>query len=76
MKAANETLEYRALGDTNELLAWAVKTIAVARQNCRTWKMRAMTRQALRELSPEMLHDIGVDFADAVREADKPFWRA
>ena len=76
MKAANVNLEYKAPGDTTESMAWAVKAIAAARQNCRIWKMRATTRRALRELSPEMLHDIGVDHVDAVREADKPFWRA
>ena len=76
MKAANVNLEYRVLGDTTESMAWAVKAIAAARHNCRTWKMRATTRRALRELSPERLRDIGVDSGDAAREAGKPFWRA
>ncbi len=34
----------------------------------------ARERAALAEASPELLRDIGVDPADAAREAARPFW--
>ncbi len=36
---------------------------------------RGRQRAALRELDDRLLTDIGVSHADAMREADKPFWR-
>lgn len=39
------------------------------------WRQRARERRALSELSDELLNDIGVSRADAMREAGKPFWR-
>jgi uncharacterized protein YjiS (DUF1127 family) len=43
------------------------------------WLARTHTRRALRELAEShdihLLKDIGVSRADAVREAEKPFWR-
>ncbi|MEJ0015334.1 MAG: DUF1127 domain-containing protein [Acetobacteraceae bacterium] len=38
------------------------------------WR-RYRTRQRISELDSFMLKDIGVTFADAEREANKPFWR-
>lgn len=35
----------------------------------------AKQRQALRQLTDEQLEDIGISRADAIREANKPFWR-
>ncbi len=40
-----------------------------------TWQERADGRRELLSLDERMLHDIGISRADAVREADKPFWR-
>lgn len=40
------------------------------------WVERRRQRRALYELSDELLKDIGVSRADALREAGKPFWRA
>jgi len=40
-----------------------------------TWQDRADGRHALLKLDDRMLRDIGVSRADAMREADKPFWR-
>jgi uncharacterized protein YjiS (DUF1127 family) len=40
------------------------------------WHQRARQRRQLLELSDQMLRDIGISRADAIGEADKPFWRA
>jgi uncharacterized protein YjiS (DUF1127 family) len=39
------------------------------------WR-RYRTRQRIAELDGHMLKDIGVSYADAEAEANKPFWRA
>lgn len=42
------------------------------------WLERSHQREALREvaeLSPHLLDDIGLTRAEAIAEADKPFWR-
>jgi uncharacterized protein YjiS (DUF1127 family) len=40
-----------------------------------TWRRRARDRYALLAMSERDLRDIGVTRFDAVREAEKPFWR-
>ena len=40
------------------------------------WQERASQRRQLSALEPHLFKDIGVDPADAYREAAKPFWRA
>ena len=40
------------------------------------WSERARQRRHLAEMSPEMLHDIGVSTSAARAEAAKPFWQA
>ncbi len=40
------------------------------------WQERARQRRQLSALEPYLFKDIGVDPADAYREAAKPFWRA
>ncbi|WP_432695544.1 DUF1127 domain-containing protein [Marinobacterium sp. YM272] len=39
------------------------------------WHARARQRRQLATLPPEMLKDIGVSRTDALKEANKPFWR-
>ena len=39
-----------------------------------TWDHRRRSRAALTRLDPHLLRDIGVDFATAKQEADRPFW--
>ena len=39
-----------------------------------TWR-RYRSRQRINELDSHMLKDIGVSFAEAEAEANKPFWR-
>ncbi len=39
------------------------------------WQQRSVDRQALRDMSHQILDDIGVDRIDAQREAAKPFWK-
>ena len=41
----------------------------------RRMRERARGRRALTELDERMLRDIGLRREDALREADKPFWR-
>lgn len=40
------------------------------------WDERRRTRSALAKLTPEQLTDVGLSTGSALREADKPFWRA
>ena len=40
----------------------------------KAWR-RYRTRQHIAELDGHLLKDIGVSFADAENEANKPFWR-
>ncbi len=50
-----------------------------AREGARAWHLRARTRAQLRALldhgNDRLLQDIGIQRVDALREADKPFWR-
>ena len=39
-----------------------------------TWGERLKQRAALAEMDERMLKDIGLSRADALAEADKPFW--
>lgn len=39
------------------------------------WQERAEQRHHLAEMDERMRKDIGVSYADVLREADKPFWR-
>ncbi|MGH7003819.1 MAG: DUF1127 domain-containing protein [Alphaproteobacteria bacterium] len=39
------------------------------------WQERAEQRVHLAGMDERMRKDIGISYADAVREADKPFWR-
>jgi uncharacterized protein YjiS (DUF1127 family) len=41
----------------------------------RTAWRRYVSRRRITDLDPYLLKDIGVSFADAEREANKPFWR-
>ena len=40
------------------------------------WQERAEQRGHLAGMDERMRKDIGISHADALREADKPFWRA
>ncbi len=48
--------------------------IARAVATLRLWRRRSRERQALAELSPRELADIGASTADAYRELNTPFW--
>jgi uncharacterized protein YjiS (DUF1127 family) len=39
------------------------------------WRARARSRRHLLRLNEHQLRDIGIDRAEAAREASKPFWR-
>jgi len=40
----------------------------------REWRRRRRSRASLSRLDDRMLRDIGVTYAEAEREANKPFW--
>ena len=40
------------------------------------WQERAVQRHALASLDDHLLKDMGITRAEALYEADKPFWRA
>ncbi len=40
------------------------------------WQERAEQRAHLAGMDERMRKDIGITYADAVRESDKPFWRS
>ena len=75
MKTANIALENEVSEYTTEPMVLVTQSMAAARQTFRTWRDRATTRRALRELTLEMLGDIGVEPHEAMREAARPFWR-
>jgi len=39
------------------------------------WQERARGRRELQQLNDHMLKDIGLNRIDALREAEKPFWK-
>jgi uncharacterized protein YjiS (DUF1127 family) len=47
---------------------------ALALTKLRVWWRRHQSRTRLAELDAHMLKDIGVTFAEAEREVNKPFW--
>ncbi len=56
-----------ALPPASSVLSWtAIRT---------AWR-RYRSRQRITELDDHMLKDIGVSYAEAEAEANKPFWRA
>jgi uncharacterized protein YjiS (DUF1127 family) len=56
------------------------RLIAGARPTIARWFARSRQRRALREIAERnnfhLLKDIGVSQEEALREADKPFWRS
>ncbi|MBV8614620.1 MAG: DUF1127 domain-containing protein [Acetobacteraceae bacterium] len=49
--------------------------VSVWRKAQEAWR-RHRSRQALAQLDARLLRDIGVTFAEAENEVNKPFWRA
>ena len=45
-------------------------------ETVRTWQRRSDARARLLELDDRLLADIGINRADALLEARKPFWKA
>lgn len=64
-------LESRVAGSYQQFLT----IIKLASSTVQIWFARYRQRQQLRQLSEFALKDIGVTRADALQEADKPFWR-
>ena len=59
--------------------AWLVGLIAGTHTTVGRWFARSRQRRVLREIAERsdfhLLKDIGVSQEEALREADKPFWR-
>lgn len=66
--ATDRSVYATILGRLGRWLIAAVDTIAV-------WAERHRERRALEAMPDYMLRDIGVSRADAVNEAEKPFWK-
>jgi uncharacterized protein YjiS (DUF1127 family) len=64
--AARATL---ALSTLATVVSETVETLA-------RWRERATQRRRLMELDTRLLSDIGLSRADALSEAEKPFWQA
>jgi uncharacterized protein YjiS (DUF1127 family) len=76
MKSANMTLQNDCAGHANEPAAYLKPKLAAAGQLIHTWRQRYRTRLALSQLSPRLLEDGGIEPGVALRESNKPFWRA
>jgi uncharacterized protein YjiS (DUF1127 family) len=76
MKTASIAIENEVSGYTAEPMVQVKQKMAMAGQTTRSWRDRARTRRALSQLSFKMLEDIGVEPYEAMREANKSFWRA
>lgn len=60
----------------SEILTGANDVIGSGANKLATWSERMAQRQHLVELDNRLLDDIGMDRGEALKEADKPFWRA
>jgi uncharacterized protein YjiS (DUF1127 family) len=56
------------------LPAWTVSELRDVLAVVLRWHEMRRQRRALLELSDQMLKDIGISRADAMREAARPFW--
>jgi uncharacterized protein YjiS (DUF1127 family) len=57
-----------------DLRARALSTMRGAVQVILRWREVRRQRRALLALSDQLLKDIGISRADAIREASRPFW--
>jgi uncharacterized protein YjiS (DUF1127 family) len=58
-----------------ERKSWLESRMETAKSGIRTAMRRWRTRQSIADLDQYSLRDIGVSFAEAEQEANKPFWR-
>lgn len=58
------------------LAGWAVGLAVAVTDLLYLWQQRLRDRDLLRQMSTAQLKDIGISRADALNEADKPFWRS
>lgn len=66
------TLDTRLQAGTESVAA----SLAATWEQVRVWHRRARSRRALAVMNDRMLRDIGVNRAEARREAAKWFWQA
>lgn len=62
-------------GGSSRNAASVGRSVAALFDMVATWSERRRQRLALEALPDHLLHDIGLSRADALNEADKPFWR-
>jgi len=76
-RQANPAVALPSPGGT--LLYQSIQALEALLRDCREalilWQQRSRQRRCLREMSPHLLRDIGLERGEALREARKPCWR-
>ena len=75
MKTANVALEHEVSNLSIPSATFVSQALDLAGSTLRSWRQRASTRRALRNLSPAGLDDIGLSRQEALNESYKPFWK-
>ena len=65
----------RSLGLAHRLARAAGALLAAVTDRILAWQARARERRLLAGMDDRQLRDLGIRRADALEEADKPFWR-
>ena len=63
-------------GRRGGVLAWLGSFAMAVTDLLYLWQQRLRDRDILRNMSTTQLKDIGLSRADALNEAEKPFWRS
>jgi len=63
-------------GRRGGLVAWLGSLAVAVTDLLYLWQQRLRDRDMLRNMSTTQLKDIGLSRADALNEAEKPFWRS
>lgn len=66
----------RLLAPIGSAFSRVVAVFALAADAVLGWQRRANERAALATMDDRMLRDVGLTQAEAMHEADKPFWMA
>ncbi len=80
MAATLENLEYkitqaqRSISPIQSELREGMSVFAKLVSRVRRWRELSRQRRELAQLSDDLLKDIGLSRADALREANRPFW--
>lgn len=66
----------RALARLDRRLPSPMAVLQVVGRTLICWQRRINDRRKLAEMDSDLLKDIGVSRAEALNEADKPFWKS